>query len=449
MRIAVIGGGISGLGAAWMLDRRHDVTVYEAADQLGGHANTVEVPSTDGEASIPVDTGFLVYNETNYPHLVALFDHLGVQTHESNMSFAVSIDGGRLEYNGNDLATLIGTPRNLVSPRHWRMIADIIRFFREAPGVLEDAESSDLTLGAFLRDGAYSSGFQQDHLLPMAAAIWSCSVEQIACFPVRSFVRFFHNHGLLKPIAGRPIWRTVTGGSRQYVRRLATPLRNRARTGAEVISVGLHQGRPHVREACGRVEAYDQVVLAVHAPDALSLLAAPTAAQRAILGAVSYQPNRAVLHADPSLMPRRKRLWASWNYLGHSAPDAQGLDARRVSATYWLNLLQGIDPTQPLFLSMNPLHEPDPALVHREFAYAHPLYNHDTVAAQARLGEIQGQDGLWFAGAWTGYGFHEDGLASAVRVATALDAAPPWMRDRSSGARLTVAPLAAAPDVSP
>lgn len=428
MRIAVIGAGISGLGAAWTLRTRHRVTLYESAPRLGGHSNTVD--AVVGDRVIPVDTGFIVFNDVNYPNLVELFRALDVATEPSEMSFAVSMRDGALEYSGTDLRGLIAQKRNLLRPRFWRMVADVPRFYAAARAALQDDAVDDaLTLGAFLARGRYSDGFLYDHLLPMGAAIWSVPVSEMLDFPLRSFARFFDNHGLLR-LTDRPRWRTVSGGSRRYVARIAHALGPHAIRHEAVTAVRRRPSGVEVRDAAGETRLYDQVVLACHADQALRLLADADDAERAILGAVRFQPNRAVLHRDARLMPRRRSVWASWNYL---APDAEAARAKgeagAVVVTYWMNQLQGLDPTIPLFVTLNPPVEPRLELVHAEFDYDHPVHDRAALAAQAALPTIQGPRGVWFAGAWLGYGFHEDGLRSGLAVARALGAEPPWPCD--------------------
>ena len=417
MRIAVIGSGIAGLSAAWLLSGRHDVTLYEKDARLGGHANTLSV-DYDG-ARIDVDTGFIVYNEITYPNLVQLFRQLGVATEASDMGFGVSVDDGRLEYAGS-LRGLLAQPGNLASPRYRRMIADVLRFFRSAGDLLREPGPGP-SLGEWLAREGYGEGFVEDHLLPMGAAIWSCPVGTMLDFPARSFVQFFQNHQLLN-LVSRPRWRTVTGGSTQYVSRLAARLTGRIRLSSPVRRVV--PGRDGVAVACvdGDLRHYDQVVLATHGDQALRLIAEPTAAETAVLGCFRYQPNTAILHRDTAMMPRRRAAWAAWNYQAERA----GTRDRRVALTYWMNRLQNLDPARPLFVSMNPLREPDPAKVFARIAYEHPVFDAAAVAAQDRLPEIQGRRRLWFCGSYAGWGFHEDGLKSAIAVALALGARLPW-----------------------
>jgi len=424
MKIGVIGAGIAGLGAAWALSRQHDVTVFEANGYPGGHSNTAEV-DYDGKR-IAVDTGFIVFNNWNYPNIEKLFAHLKVPALKSDMSFSVSVgtgsQRGQLEWNGNTLGSLFAQKRNLLSFRFHRMWRDILRFNRRAVTDLETGRMAALTLGAYLEREGYSESFMLDYLLPMGAAIWSAPMRDMLDFPAVTFARFFRNHGLLS-INDRPQWSTVQGGSREYVRRLiadsrfdlklSTPIRGLRRMPDGVI---LHTD-------AGPVGPFDQVLLACHGDQALRILGnAASEQERAILGCFRFQPNRAILHRDLNQMPLRRRAWASWNYLSEPRRDLE----RRVALTYWMNLLQSIDNRYPLFVTLNPIEEPDPAKVFARFDYEHPLFDRAAVAAQGQLDEIQGRNRLWFAGAWAGYGFHEDGLTAGLRVATALGATLPF-----------------------
>lgn len=418
MRIAVIGSGISGLSSAWLLNQDHDVTLYERESRLGGHGNTVQVDHTG--ASIPVDTGFIVYNEATYPNLIAMFDHIGVATETSDMSFSVTVGDGALEYEGS-LAGLFAQPANMLKPWYWGMWRDIVRFYKSAPRLLDQPSDAPLSLGAFLDHGGYGAAFREHHLLPMAAAIWSCPMETMLAFPARSFVRFFVNHGLFN-LGARPEWRTVTGGSRVYIETLAETLGDGVRLGHPAVSVERSEGAVSVTDDTGETAVFDQVVIAAHGDEALAMLKDPSAEESRLLSAFTYQNNIAVLHRDASLMPRRKAAWAAWNYLASSDRDGN----QSVSLTYWMNRLQNIDPRHPLFVTMNPAREPDPDLVFQSFSYDHPVFDQAAIDAQGALPSIQGVNRTWFCGSYHGYGFHEDGLKSGIAVARALGAAIPW-----------------------
>jgi predicted NAD/FAD-binding protein len=416
--VAVIGAGISGLSAAWLLRERCAVTLYEAEPRLGGHADTQVVAM--GGRDIAVDTGFIVYNTLNYPHLTALLSHLGVATEPSDMSFGVSIGAGRLEYGGGSIPQLFAQKRNIARPRFLAMLRDVLRFYREAPRLLETDENP--SLGEYLDRNRYGPGFIEDHILPMGAAIWSASVRAMHDFPARSFIRFFVNHGLLR-LSDRPAWRTVTGGSRRYVMRIEAALAGCVRKGVPVASILRDARGVSVRLADGSEARHDAVVIATHGDEALRLLADASGQERAVLGAVRTQANRMLLHTDTRLMPRRKGVWSSWNYLARDGAD----HVREVSLTYWMNKLQKLATPEPLLVTLNPLREPDPARVLLEKTYRHPCYDASMIAAQAALPRLQGERNTWFCGAWTGYGFHEDGIASAVAVARGFGIAPPWV----------------------
>ena len=432
MKIGIIGTGITGMAAAWLLHRDHEITVFEQNGYVGGHSNTVDAPGRDGRP-VPVDTGFIVYNELTYPNLIRLFEHLSVPTQPSDMSFAVSIDDGRLEYSGNNIATLFAQRRNLLRPAHYAMLRDILRFYKEAPRLLETA-GDELTLGDYLEAGRYGHGFIYDHLLPMGAAIWSASMSEIMAFPARSFVRFFHNHGLMK-VSDRPQWHTVTGGSRQYVQRLTAGFANRIHASRAAVSLQRDEAGVTITDNGGTAERFDQVIVAAHADQAMAMLDDPSPEERRVLGAFRYTRNRAVLHADPALMPRRRRAWAAWNYLSNSASDSD------VSVTYWMNALQGLDPAQPLFVSLNPLTEPAANLTYRSFDYDHPVFDGRAVAMQSEIAGIQGVRRTWYCGAYCGYGFHEDGLSAGLAVAESLGAQRPWRCEDASPAGRNARPV--------
>lgn len=417
--IAVVGGGIAGLATAWLLRERYRVTLFEKNAYVGGHTHTIDVPGERGP--VAVDTGFVVLNPRNYPHLCALFGHLGIATQDSDMSFAVSADHGHLEYSGSSLNGLFAQRRNLVAPRFLAMLRDILRFNRAARALVMEGGRTDLSLGGFLDGLAVGAAFRHHYLLPMGAAIWSCPMDEMVRFPALSFCRFFHNHGLLD-LRNRPQWRTVTGGSRQYVRRMLEDLPDRVVAGDPVVAVRRRADGVDLRLASGHRARADQVVLACHADEALALLANPTQRERDLLGSFRFQRNRAVLHSDPALMPRNRRVWSSWNYLTGATTDL-GAD---VSVSYWMNRLQRLSCRNDYFVTLNPLTPPRPERVVAEMEYAHPVFDAGAVAAQGALPQIQGHHRLWFAGAWHGYGFHEDGLKSALAVARGLGVSAPW-----------------------
>jgi uncharacterized protein len=410
-RVAVVGGGISGMGAAWALQPDAAVTLFEADERLGGHANTVDVELNGVRHG--VDTGFLVCNLRTYPLLLRLFGELGVELAESRMGFSVQHRGLGLEWAGSDLNGVFAQRRNLLRPEFLKMLLELLRFNQLTTQLAAAGDEAALQqpLEAFLAHHRFGAWFRDAYLLPMIACIWSCPTGQMLAFPVGTLIRFCHNHGLLQ-VNGRPQWLTVRGGSREYVQRLRARLTN-VRQGEAVRGVQrLGAGQGVRLQLDGRHEDFDAVVLACHSDQALALLAEPTARERALLGAVRYQPNRAVLHLDASLLPKHQRAWAAWNFEAAPAVEA---GQRPVCLHYLINHLQPLPWSQPVVVSMNPLREPQQVL--QEFQYAHPVFDEGAMAAQRRLPEIQGQGGVWFAGAWTRYGFHEDGLLSGLSAA--------------------------------
>lgn len=404
MKIAIIGTGIAGNVVAHHLAREHDITVYEAGSHIGGHTHTHEVQQ--GGRSYQVDTGFIVYNDWTYPNFIALLDELGVATQPSSMSFSVRDERSGLEYNGTTLNTLFAQRRNLLRPSFLRMIRDILRFNREAPALLQDT-GDDITLGDYLARGNYSRGFIDHYIVPMGAAIWSTDPVNMLAFPARYFVRFFHNHGMLS-VDERPQWRVIRGGSARYVEALVAPFRDRIRLNTPVQSIRREGKHTWVQAQGHAAERYDAVFLACHSDQALRLLADPSAAEREVLGAIRYQPNEAVLHTDMRLLPRTRRAWAAWNY--HVLPQ----DTGRVALTYNMNILQSLDAPTPFLVTLNHGEAIDPTKVIQRIPYEHPLYTRAGVAAQARQGEINGPLNTYFCGAYWRYGFHEDGVVSAL-----------------------------------
>ena len=425
LRIAIIGSGVSGLAAAHGLRGRAAISLFEAADYFGGHTHTVDItlPTPDGPRTHGVDTGFLVFNERTYPQLIKLFAELGVPSAKSDMSFSVQVQhrGGQLEWSGANLATVFAQPANALRPGFWRMLRDILRFNRICTGIAVRQAESELTqpLGAFLAQQGFSTEFRDWYFLPMLGCIWSCPTQQMLDFPVATMIRFCHNHGLMQ-VSDRPAWWTVPGGARQYVDKIVAQIPDR-RLNTAVLSVRRdEQGVVlQFRDREGlHTEHFDKVVFATHSDETLALLGDASAAERAVLGAVAYQPNVAVLHTDASVLPRRRAAWAAWNYQGGSVsgPSAQP----RVCLHYLLNKLQPLPFAQAVVVSLNPLQAIDPALTLGRFHYAHPVFDLAAIRAQSQLPELQGHKGAFFCGAWTGYGFHEDGLKSGLDVAARI-----------------------------
>lgn len=425
MRIAVVGSGIAGNSAAWILSQRYQVSVYERNGRAGGHSHTVTV-DYDGKR-IPVDTGFIVYNELNYPNFTAMLAHLGVATVPSCMSFSLSADRGRFEWKGGGdglasmLQGLFAQRANLLSPSYIRMLLDILKFNETSTRDLKSGALSGVPLGEYFGRAGCSPRLLRDYLAPMGAAIWSTSADDILSFPAENFVAFFDNHRLLQ--YNRPIWRTVKGGSQNYVRALTSAFGENLRLNRAVASINRTARGVLVVDEHGRSETYDQVVLATHSDQALALLGDASGRERELLGAIRYAPNVAYLHRDPNLMPKRKGAWASWNFLRWPR-DASPVND--VAVTYWMNPLQGIPDEHPLFVSLNPPFAPEPELTFGRYEYDHPQYDAAAFMAQKQLSDIQGMNRTWFCGAWHGYGFHEDGLRSAISVAEQLGASPPW-----------------------
>lgn len=417
--IAVVGSGIAGIASAWLLSRRHRVTLFEANDYFGGHTHTVDI-TLDG-VTHAVDTGFLVCNDLTYPNLLALFAELGVPLHPSNMGFGVSIDDGRLEWAGESLGSVFAQKRNLFNPAHWAMLFDILRFNRNAQNYLQATRGGAATLGDLLDEHRYGASFRNHYLLPMAAAIWSSAPGDTLKFPAATFLRFCLNHRLLQ-VNERPQWRTVPGGARQYIEkmlpaiaevRLNSPVRRVTRE-ADGVTVSTDN-------STGK---FDAIVFAGHAPDTLALLGDADADEREVLGAFRYQPNKVWLHTDPTLLPRDPKVWSAWNYLAQSDGD----QTRAVCVSYLINKLQPLPFQQPVVVTLNPFAPPAPEHTLAVFDYDHPLFDHAAIAAQARVPKLQGQRRSWFAGAWTRYGFHEDGLRSALKVAADFDCLPVWAK---------------------
>lgn len=418
MRIAVIGSGIAGLSAAWLLAPEHEVVLFEANDYAGGHSNTVDV-TLDG-VTHPVDTGFLVHNDRTYPNLIQLLALLDVKTHASEMTFSVSLPQADVEWAGASLATLFAQIRNLWRPAFWRMVSDILRFNREAPELLATSKVSGISLGQLLKNGHYRQEFRDWYLYPMGAAIWSSPLKDMAQFPAASFLQFCLNHGLLQ-VFDRPQWRTIKNGSRQYVQAMLKKLTD-VRLSCPVFQV-MREGDGVLLSTANGKERFDRVILACHTDQAEALLVNAHPSESQVLSGIRYQKNIAYLHTDTKLMPRRKRTWSAWNYYGAAITDDK---SKPVAVSYWLNRLQALPFTRNVFVTLNPPTPPEAQYIIKTFEYAHPLLNKTAYLAQEKLTDIQGRDLVYFCGAWAGYGFHEDGLKAGMKVAELLGATIPW-----------------------
>jgi predicted NAD/FAD-binding protein len=410
MRIAIVGSGVSGLVCAHVLGRSHHVTVFEADDRAGGHAHTVRVDLAD--ETHDVDTGFLVYNDRNYPGLVRLFESLGVATKASDMSFSVSDDDSGIEWRGTSLTTLFAQRRNAVRPAFLRMLADVVRFNRAARALLVSSEEPQLSLADLLASGRFSSRFAEWYLVPLGSSIWSADPATFLDMPAVTFARFFDNHGLLR-YGDQPSWRTVVGGSRRYVEAIAKPLGRELRLASPVSKISRRDDGVELQSEAGP-ERFDHVVVATHSDQALNLLSDPSPQEREVLGAIRFQPNRATLHTDARLLPKNRRAWASWNY--HRLTDQPD----QATLTYRLRSLQGIDSAHEILVTLNRDDVIRDEQVLARFDYAHPVFDRPAIAAQRRHEELNGQQRTWFCGAYWGFGFHEDGVQSALAVCRRL-----------------------------
>lgn len=419
LNVAVIGSGISGLGAAWLLSKKHDVSIFEKNSYLGGHSNTVF--AQDRDDLIPIDTGFIVYNEANYPNLSALFEHLSVPTEISEMSFAASLENGNFEYSGTSLNGLLGQRKNIFRKRFWKMIVGILKFYKEAPKFLKREGDPWITLEQFLTQNNYDCGFVDDHLLPMGAAIWSTTDEEIKSYPAHAFIRFFQSHGLLN-IMKRPEWRTVSGGSVEYIKRLTRQFKGQVIFDTAV-SVQRSEDNVTIITQNGEATVFDHVIIATHADDALSLLETPSTIEDQVLSPWQYTKNQAVLHTEEACMPRERRTWSSWNFLD----DGKTTDPNKFCVTYWMNKLQNLSTKNQYFVTLNPKNYIEPKQIISEQEYTHPYFDRAALKSQKNLWSIQGKNRTWYCGSYFGYGFHEDGLQSGLAVAEQLgNVKRPW-----------------------
>ena len=421
MKIAIIGSGISGLSAARYLSRRHEVTLFEQDARVGGHTNTINVPSADGV--VPVDTGWIVYNGVNYPNLTGLFGELDVQTRETQMSFAVSLGDGAYEWKGSDnLFSVFAQPSNIFKPSHIRLLLDILRLNKLCNALLKSGALPAGSLGEFLLREKFSTELQSRYLLPMAGMIWSCSPQKATEYPAADFMRFFDSHGLFTTM-DQPQWKTVIGGSHTYVRKILSQYGGGLRLNAGVSALRRSAAGVSVRTADGE-EHFERAICATHSDQALALLTDASTQEREVLGGIPYNRSRCVLHTDESFLPRRKAAWASWNYT-HPRDE---IHDQRISGSYWMNLLQGIKGLVNYIVTLNPQREIPQDKILYQTDYEHPHYGAASVLTHQRIAEIQGGGGLWWAGAWCGYGFHEDGLKSGLRAVRGIDASclPAW-----------------------
>ncbi|QTR48337.1 NAD(P)-binding protein [Thiothrix litoralis] len=439
--IAIIGSGITGLASAWLLHKQYNVTLFEKNNYIGGHTHTIDVPEQAG--NVPVDTGFIVYNDRNYPNLIGLFAQLGVATRDTDMSFAFSLNQGELEYSGSSFDTLFAQRKNLFRPRHWRLLAEIMRFNKIAHQLLANPTAvPDMSLGEMLDAHQFSRDMREHYLLPMGAAIWSCPVDTMLKFPALSFLRFFANHGLID-LRNRPQWRTVCGGSSFYVRKLLTEMGDKITLQAGAVRVERSATQASVFTETEKHD-FDAVIFACHADEALALLAQPTPEEQRILGCFHYEKNQTYLHTDAKLMPVNHKVWSSWNYLATSQPASR----QQMTASYWMNKLQGLNTPKDYFVTLNPYELPRDEHIIAEMTYEHPVFDQAAMNAQPQLASLQGQQHSWFCGSYHRYGFHEDALASAVKICKDFGITPVWVNAQETTPQ-PVLPIAMAGAVTP
>ena len=416
MKIAIIGSGISGLGVAYLLNSEHDIVVYEKNEYTGGHSRTVDVKI--GDTIIPVDTGFIVFNNKNYPNLTGMLEHLKVPTTKSNMSFGVSIDDGWLEYGTQKLWNIFAQKRNLLRLKFWHMLFDIIRFNKNAHLYLEN---DTLNLGEYLDKMEVGQWFKNYYLLAMGGAIWSTPLTDMLNFPAQTFIRFFDNHGLLT-VSNQPQWRSVFGGSKEYIRRISEGFKDKIKNNCGVINVVRNADGVLIKDSQGNTKGYDKVIFACHSDQTLRMLDRPTTQEHEIIGSIRYQCNEMILHRDISFMQKRRSAWSSWVYLSNKRNGGES----QVSLSYWMNNLQQLATTVPIIVTLNPERMPSTALVYDTYSFEHPVFDKAAILAQAKVPDLQGKNHTYYCGAWLRYGFHEDGLLSAVNVANHFNITPPW-----------------------
>jgi len=410
MKIAIIGTGISGLGISYLLNPYHDLTIFEKENYLGGHSRTVKANAN------PVDTGFIVFNHKNYPHLTALFKYLDVKTEKSNMSFGVSIANGQLEFGSNSLLNIFAQKKNLLNIKFYQMLKDIIRFNNLAPKYL--ASKSDLTLEEYLSKYNFCSWFKDYYLLAMGASIWSCPHSKILKFPAKTFLQFFENHGLLT-VTNQPQWYTVTGGSKEYVKKLSNNFSNKIQKNSKIIKLERKNKEIIITDQNNKTYKFDKVIFACHADEALEIIQKPSQKEQEILGSFKYQNNKVILHQDISFMPKNKKAWSSWIYLNEG-------NSNKLSLSYWMNNLQNLKSQQPLIITLNPHRKPKKETIINEHNFSHPIFDQKAIKAQKEISSLQGDNNCYFVGAYQRYGFHEDGLLSAVNIAKLFKAKIPW-----------------------
>ncbi len=418
MKIGVIGSGVSGLVSALTLQEKFEVSLFEKNSKLGGHSNTVTIEQENNKYS--VETGFIVLNDKNYPIFTSLLKHLNIGVNNSSMSFSVSVDKGQFEYSSSYIG-LLGQTKNIIDPKYWGMLRDINYFYNNALKDVKDCPDNE-TLGQFLKRFNYSNKFIDYHLVPMTASIWSCPTKSILNFPIKSLLVFFENHKLLN-IYNRPKWSTVNKGSREYVKKIQSLLKGKIYTNAKVnkISKSKEGIRVHYQDG---IKTFDKVILACHADQSSEILIENFSEEANLLKDFKYQKNTSILHSDINFMPKRKSVWSSWNYITETG------NSGNLSITYWMNELQGISSPKPILLSLNPKILPNPDLIYGQYSYSHPILDNNAINIQKKLSSIQGKNNLWFCGAWTGFGFHEDGVKSAVEIANSHDIDLPWFQSK-------------------